>query len=396
MPLIYGEGDAAFQRLQKKVIKQSNDQTIFAWGFSLPDEITLLAGYPLLTSILADSPAQFEGCGDIVSYDSSGRPINHSEYQLVKDGIRMIVSCDNEKWSLHRSVVVGVLFCYLESQKSRIGIRLQPFTEDKKSLMYHSLIPHFLGIPRHKDRTHDIFMDRVAGCKSFLWSSSKSTTFKRSTLLTTNPPQTLNQAQPVEGSQGVLVSPYGTVIILKLENLILRPLLGVSRAQIRSEDGYFVVNHDSTSYREHNTFGAFFACLLEHNGTARATSTTLYMMVDYYRPVFSWIIFLDWILPYPRQTLPRCRCRFAKSELEVEDLSSEGLHSLSWTSTITCQDTAISTCNINKKSPGPVSLLGFKLNRHIFEPPPTILNLCYPVPPEESIMERIPLPTVTS
>ncbi|KAI8955850.1 HET-domain-containing protein [Xylaria longipes] len=34
MPLIYGEADAAFQRLQKKIIKKSNDQTIFAWGLS--------------------------------------------------------------------------------------------------------------------------------------------------------------------------------------------------------------------------------------------------------------------------------------------------------------------------------------------------------------------------
>ncbi|KAH8893429.1 HET-domain-containing protein [Thozetella sp. PMI_491] len=33
MPLLYGEGEKAFQRLQEEIIKQSNDQSIFAWGF---------------------------------------------------------------------------------------------------------------------------------------------------------------------------------------------------------------------------------------------------------------------------------------------------------------------------------------------------------------------------
>ncbi|KAK1774096.1 hypothetical protein QBC45DRAFT_454993 [Copromyces sp. CBS 386.78] len=32
MPLIYGEGDNAFRRLQEEIIKRSNDLSIFAWG----------------------------------------------------------------------------------------------------------------------------------------------------------------------------------------------------------------------------------------------------------------------------------------------------------------------------------------------------------------------------
>ncbi len=36
MPLLYGEGDKAFRRLQEEIIKQSNDQSIFAWGFGQP------------------------------------------------------------------------------------------------------------------------------------------------------------------------------------------------------------------------------------------------------------------------------------------------------------------------------------------------------------------------
>jgi heterokaryon incompatibility protein (HET) len=33
MPLIYGEGRKAFIRLQEEIMKQSNDQSLFAWGF---------------------------------------------------------------------------------------------------------------------------------------------------------------------------------------------------------------------------------------------------------------------------------------------------------------------------------------------------------------------------
>jgi hypothetical protein len=51
MPLIYGEGDQAFQRLQEEIVKRHNDITIFAWnplGKELPDQdpLGLFAPYP--------------------------------------------------------------------------------------------------------------------------------------------------------------------------------------------------------------------------------------------------------------------------------------------------------------------------------------------------------------
>ncbi|KAI3332869.1 HET-domain-containing protein [Ustulina deusta] len=85
MPLIYGEADAAFQRLQKKIIKKSNDQTIFAWGFCLPDEMVLSSGSLQLMSILADSPARFEGSGDIVPSPNNSLSFADYSYQLTKE-----------------------------------------------------------------------------------------------------------------------------------------------------------------------------------------------------------------------------------------------------------------------------------------------------------------------
>ncbi|KAL4077968.1 heterokaryon incompatibility protein-domain-containing protein [Scleroderma citrinum] len=56
MPIIYGEGGKkAFLRLQRKIMKISNDQSILAWK----------THFGSCHGPLADSPDQFEGCGDI-------------------------------------------------------------------------------------------------------------------------------------------------------------------------------------------------------------------------------------------------------------------------------------------------------------------------------------------
>ncbi|KAL4068376.1 heterokaryon incompatibility protein-domain-containing protein [Scleroderma yunnanense] len=56
MPMLYGEGEKAFHRLQLEIICISNNQSIFAWGTGL-SEVKLRTG-----SILADDPSFFEDC----------------------------------------------------------------------------------------------------------------------------------------------------------------------------------------------------------------------------------------------------------------------------------------------------------------------------------------------
>ncbi|KAI1758123.1 heterokaryon incompatibility protein-domain-containing protein [Xylaria castorea] len=58
MPLLYGEGDQAFVRLQQEIMKESDDQTIFAW-FS--EQSPHLSG-----GLLASSPKSFAESGHIV------------------------------------------------------------------------------------------------------------------------------------------------------------------------------------------------------------------------------------------------------------------------------------------------------------------------------------------
>ncbi|KAI6038279.1 hypothetical protein EDC04DRAFT_2896691 [Pisolithus marmoratus] len=59
MPMLYGEGSNAFRRLQLEIIRKSNDQSIFAWGWSR------MAG--LSESFLADDPSWFRDCSDVIS-----------------------------------------------------------------------------------------------------------------------------------------------------------------------------------------------------------------------------------------------------------------------------------------------------------------------------------------
>lgn len=55
MPLIYGEGDEAFFRLQQEIIKQSEDESIFAWDMGLDGGGQTLP----FSGLFAPSPCSF-------------------------------------------------------------------------------------------------------------------------------------------------------------------------------------------------------------------------------------------------------------------------------------------------------------------------------------------------
>jgi hypothetical protein len=58
MPMLYGEGMKAFERLQLEIIKTLYDQSIFAWKATRP-----------FSDLLATSPADFVDSGDIVAFN---------------------------------------------------------------------------------------------------------------------------------------------------------------------------------------------------------------------------------------------------------------------------------------------------------------------------------------
>jgi len=77
MPLVYGEGMEAFQRLQKTIIQQSDDHTIFAWSGSAASD-----GF---TGVFAPSPAAFVNDGSLVQH-----PFDHATtFSLTNLGLKM-------------------------------------------------------------------------------------------------------------------------------------------------------------------------------------------------------------------------------------------------------------------------------------------------------------------
>jgi hypothetical protein len=74
MPILYGEGNKAFQRLQLEIMKLSDDQSLFTWQdeSNVDNEMIGLDPQPHLhewaTGLLAEYPAQFRDSGE-VKYD---------------------------------------------------------------------------------------------------------------------------------------------------------------------------------------------------------------------------------------------------------------------------------------------------------------------------------------
>lgn len=81
MPLLYGEGKKAFQRLQEEIIKSTPDMSLFAWTTN--DDCK-----QEFTGILASSPAEFKNAQNLLpsaSHVSSGDEV---ELSITSHGVR--------------------------------------------------------------------------------------------------------------------------------------------------------------------------------------------------------------------------------------------------------------------------------------------------------------------
>ncbi|KAG6331200.1 hypothetical protein ID866_7890 [Astraeus odoratus] len=77
LPIVYGEREKAFHRLQLKILEEHQDYSVFAWTSSMLNE-------PWHGSLLADHPSYFKDCsklvrlGDIYEELDSGRPFQEA------------------------------------------------------------------------------------------------------------------------------------------------------------------------------------------------------------------------------------------------------------------------------------------------------------------------------
>ena len=100
MPMLYGEGKRAFQRLQLEIIRTSNDQSIFAWD---PEgKAPRISG-----SILADDPSLFCDCNDMETMEL-GR---FTEYHRVRFTEEELHSIREERLGFSLVTNRGIQIC---------------------------------------------------------------------------------------------------------------------------------------------------------------------------------------------------------------------------------------------------------------------------------------------
>ena len=165
MPMLYGEGKRAFQRLQLEIIRVSNDQSIFAWD---PIETTQRTG-----SILAPDPNSFRNCAemeliDIGEFIRSLKADISEEVEEDRFSAFPITNRGIQIWLLVRpcvdssSVFEALLPCRSRPRESPVPIKLaswksnyyrysvppQKISPEKKSLELQQLYLRYQDTPQ--------------------------------------------------------------------------------------------------------------------------------------------------------------------------------------------------------------------------------------------------------
>jgi hypothetical protein len=90
MPLLYGEGERAFVRLQEEIMRSSYDHSLFAWNHHFPNtvfgsRVGTMVDRPLLgVGLLAPHPVAFETSANIIPHTTRTEP-----YAITNRGLRI-------------------------------------------------------------------------------------------------------------------------------------------------------------------------------------------------------------------------------------------------------------------------------------------------------------------
>ncbi|KAK3904266.1 vegetative incompatibility protein HET-E-1 [Staphylotrichum tortipilum] len=140
MPIMYGEGDNAFLRLQEEIMKRSDDHSIFAWGlFNNPG--SHLPHHPAppdldaidpnddeladTTSMLAKSPANFAGAAHILpTPPSEAEPTTH--HALTNKGLLIHLPLFPPNPTQPHTYLALLNCHFADSPTSRLAVLLTP------------------------------------------------------------------------------------------------------------------------------------------------------------------------------------------------------------------------------------------------------------------------------
>ncbi len=146
MPMLYGEGNRAFLRLQQEIIKTSDDMSIFCWVD--PD-----ASYARYSGLLARSPVHFATCQRIRWEPQKAHTSDSSlPFETTNKGIRVAIELRvvPERLGEFVAVLEGV-----ETEESgSVGLRLQQTGDDQYARVDTNLVCEKVDQSFGESRSH--------------------------------------------------------------------------------------------------------------------------------------------------------------------------------------------------------------------------------------------------
>ncbi|TID14281.1 HET-domain-containing protein [Venturia nashicola] len=108
MPLLYGEGEKAFIRLQEEIMKESDDHSLFTWWYPAHDSAHDgdLSRWKH-TDILAKSPTMFASSGDIVTFQEP-----HPKHHTMTNRGLLIDLRSREETTTYAVFATAILNCH--------------------------------------------------------------------------------------------------------------------------------------------------------------------------------------------------------------------------------------------------------------------------------------------
>jgi len=108
LTLLYGEGSKAFVRLQEEIMRTSDDHTLFGWGYETRPPLLHLykPSIKVGSSLLAESPLAFRGCGELIRLGPIGESPEASDYSMTNKGIHITLRCGQFSSTLLNAILV--------------------------------------------------------------------------------------------------------------------------------------------------------------------------------------------------------------------------------------------------------------------------------------------------
>ncbi|KAL9090707.1 MAG: hypothetical protein Q9165_005195 [Trypethelium subeluteriae] len=151
MPIIYGEGQGAFRRLQEEIIRSLNDMSIFAWAYEQNNQSENIT-FPSNNTLLADSPRAFANRSNISRQEQE---LSDEPYELTNAGLRLTLPCasmtDFEilprvRLEAAKKFVVADLGCLGNDPSMSLALVLRPAVpqtrKQSKTAMYEVYAEH--------------------------------------------------------------------------------------------------------------------------------------------------------------------------------------------------------------------------------------------------------------